>query len=351
MKRINKGHSLCPLLPQRSALETHLVGLYKATGGTVVLFSWVQFLREEALSFLGIDSLLELPSEEQNTLNSSKRRPNAALSEPQNNQDTPMARSADDQNRDVSEWRKNGLPLSSLEVRELVLAVGQTPSSSDWSNADSQEALQSDPSENEPKQSKPDQSALNAEPSRDNQNAKSAHTKRIYNSVASDTNEEEQNMSNSSNQTEEKHNLSPPLPLPSTSSVPSGQSEQAGAGGQTLPSDLSGSIKHRERTLSQLPLAPAEALLSRLLIHNEAQRQKTFATTTFDCGVCFMSLPGSECVQLWDCDHIYCRACLAQFCKVQIAEGNVRGVTCPQPGCAVSLIPSQVNTPESSFVQ
>ncbi|XP_076010616.1 E3 ubiquitin-protein ligase RNF14-like [Genypterus blacodes] len=259
---------------QFSVLEAHLVDLYKATGGTVVLFSWVQFLREEALSFLGIDSLLELPSNEQNTRNSSSHEPKVAPSELQNNQDTPMA-----QNRDVSESSENGLPLSSPGVHEL---VPSTSDRSSTSSSDSKGALQSD---------------YTAE-----------------------------NMSKSSDQTKEEHNLSPSSPPPSASSVPSAQSERASS----------------DPTLPQLPVAPAQALLSQLLIHNEAQRQRAFATSVFDCGVCFMSLLGSECVQLLECDHIYCRACLAQFSKVQIAEGNVRGVTCPQPGCTVTLTPSQV---------
>lgn len=47
---------------QLSALSAQLTDLYQATGGAVVLFSWVQFIKEDALRFLGIDSLLELPS-------------------------------------------------------------------------------------------------------------------------------------------------------------------------------------------------------------------------------------------------------------------------------------------------
>uniref|UniRef100_A0A3P9CSM9 E3 ubiquitin-protein ligase RNF14 n=1 Tax=Maylandia zebra TaxID=106582 RepID=A0A3P9CSM9_9CICH len=41
---------------QLAALRAHLADLYEATGGAVVLFSWVQFLREDALRFLNIHS-------------------------------------------------------------------------------------------------------------------------------------------------------------------------------------------------------------------------------------------------------------------------------------------------------
>ncbi|XP_061739858.1 E3 ubiquitin-protein ligase RNF14-like isoform X2 [Nerophis ophidion] len=48
---------------QLASLGSQLFDLYRATGGEVVLFSWVQFLREDALGFLNIRSLLELPNE------------------------------------------------------------------------------------------------------------------------------------------------------------------------------------------------------------------------------------------------------------------------------------------------
>uniref|UniRef100_A0A667XHA5 RBR-type E3 ubiquitin transferase n=1 Tax=Myripristis murdjan TaxID=586833 RepID=A0A667XHA5_9TELE len=175
---------------QLSTLSAHLVDLYQATGGTVVLFSWVQFLREEALSFLDIHSLLELPSDEHNSQS------------------------------------------------------GQT-------GADQAASL-------------PDL-------------------------------------------------LSPKI-----------------------------SCQEKDRALSRLPATRAQTLLSQLLVYDEAQKQKVFSTTLFDCGVCFVTWPGSECMKLSECDHVYCQPCLAQFCKVQIEEGNIRSVSCPQSDCSATPTPAQV---------
>uniref|UniRef100_A0A3Q3A6G8 RBR-type E3 ubiquitin transferase n=1 Tax=Kryptolebias marmoratus TaxID=37003 RepID=A0A3Q3A6G8_KRYMA len=85
-----------------------------------------------------------------------------------------------------------------------------------------------------------------------------------------------------------------------------------------------------------------EDLLSQILIYNAEQKQRVFATTVFNCSVCYMDWLGSECVQLYECGHIFCRVCLRDFCKVQITEGNVQGVICPQEGCTVTPTPAQL---------
>uniref|UniRef100_A0A3B4UVB0 RBR-type E3 ubiquitin transferase n=1 Tax=Seriola dumerili TaxID=41447 RepID=A0A3B4UVB0_SERDU len=91
-------------------------------------------------------------------------------------------------------------------------------------------------------------------------------------------------------------------------------------------------------------LTPSQTLLSQLLIYDAAQKQKVFAATVFDCSVCFVGWLGSECVQLLECGHIFCQTCLTEFCKLQITEGNVRGVTCPQADCTASPTPAQVKS-------
>uniref|UniRef100_A0A3P9CFG2 RBR-type E3 ubiquitin transferase n=1 Tax=Maylandia zebra TaxID=106582 RepID=A0A3P9CFG2_9CICH len=170
---------------QLAALRAHLADLYEATGGAVVLFSWVQFLREDALRFLNIHSKLDLPPDERSTLHYNQDQHDAELSEPKNN--------------------------SEPDVREDFLNEGDT-------------------------------------------------------------------------------------------------------------------------------------LLSHILIYDAAQKHKVFATTFFDCGVCFMGRLGSECVKLSPCGHVFCRACLCEFCTVQITEGNVRDVTCPQADCAGAPTPAQVQS-------
>ncbi|XP_023195537.1 E3 ubiquitin-protein ligase RNF14-like [Xiphophorus maculatus] len=176
--------------PQLTSLSDQLTDLYQATGGAVVLFSWIQFLREEALKQLDIHNLLELPS---------------------------------DQNHSSSAADRSELP----------------------------------------------------------------------------------------------------------GSVPAGQ--------EVVP-------PNEDQSDSGLSLTASQILLSQILIHDAEQKQKVFAATPFDCGVCFSSRLGSECVQLYECGHIFCLACLDEFWKAQITEGNVRGVTCPQVDCSATPTPAQVKS-------
>lgn len=129
---------------------------------------------------------------------------------------------------------------------------------------------------------------------------------------------------------------SAPSPLPSRTSQPVHENA-------TLPGSPGGSSQDEDQSIPTPSLPPSQRLLSRILINNAAQQQKRFASTIFECGVCFMSHLGSDCVKLPECGHIFCRACLTGFCKVQIAEGNVGGVACPQGDCSSAPTPAQVH--------
>ncbi|XP_077462774.1 E3 ubiquitin-protein ligase RNF14-like [Stigmatopora argus] len=205
----------CSWLTQKQLadLGTHLIDLYGATGGDVVLFSWVQFLREDTIRFLNITSLLELSNDPRTSFNS-QGTVDVAPSKQENSQTTLSS--------------KSSLPPSSV--------------------------LLSDDK-------------------------------------------------NKTQDTLKEHN-----------------------------------------PFSGLSLTPTQILLSQILIHDAAQTQKVFQSTLYDCAVCFISYLGSECTKIQECGHVFCRACLAEYCKVQITEGNVRGVTCAQEGCTTLPSQAQVQT-------
>lgn len=257
--------SICALL-QLSALGDQLSDLYQTTGGAVVLFIWVQFLKEDALRFLDIHALLELPSDEHSTEDPS----HVALSEPRDNKHTSDPGRTD-----------------TLQTSEFK-ADNQSDPSSEAGKSKPLPAAQSDQSEQE--------DFLHGE------------------------------------------GVSDSLLLPSSSSE---TLHQTAPGAASLPREAP---PNGDQTLSGLSLTLSQALLSQLLIYDADQRHKQFATTVFDCGVCFMGCLGSDCVQLPECAHIFCQACLGQFCKLQITEGNVRGVTCPQADCTATPTPAQVQS-------
>ncbi|XP_049588317.1 E3 ubiquitin-protein ligase RNF14 isoform X2 [Syngnathus scovelli] len=233
-----------------AALGAHLTYLYRATAGNVVLFSWVQFLREDTLMFLNVSSVLELPNEHSAPYKSKGSR-DAALSEHKRNETT--------------------LPSGYENVQTHHLSGFLADDRTNGCDGDSRGAAGSGTAD------------------------QSYSISHLDSSVTC--------------------------------------------------SDIETRVKVAGDTLaafSTLVFSPAQILLSEILIHDAAQAQKVFARTVHDCAVCFVSYLGSECIKIEECGHVFCRACLAQFCRLQITEGNVLGVTCAQAGCTASPTPAQV---------
>ncbi|XP_064205959.1 E3 ubiquitin-protein ligase RNF14 [Anguilla rostrata] len=87
---------------------------------------------------------------------------------------------------------------------------------------------------------------------------------------------------------------------------------------------------------------PRANVLPQLLDFDEAQRQKVFDGKVFCCGICFSEKLGSGCLLFQDCRHVYCRACLGEYFQIQIRDGNVQCLNCPQPKCTSVATPAQV---------
>ncbi|XP_041646493.1 E3 ubiquitin-protein ligase RNF14-like [Cheilinus undulatus] len=293
---------------QLSALTAQLTDLYQDTGGTVVLFTWIQFLKEDALKFLDIHSLLELPSDEQN-----------------NESDVSASSSGDEHLTGNPDNSQNPAPSdqSSKDSLEAV-KLGQNNSTSHDSKL-SQNELNSDSNEETliQKHSADSDQISSNEREADQTSELKAFSEHVS-SAQSDLNNQEENFNGDDASASVSPTSSSPKPLDS-----SGQSEFASPPA-TNPSGLC--------------LTPSQALLSQLLIHNAAQKQKEFNTTVFDCDICFVGWLGSECIQLLECGHIFCQGCLGEFCKLQITEGNVKGVTCPNADCSATPTPAQVRS-------
>ncbi|CCM02196.1 uncharacterized protein FIBRA_04276 [Fibroporia radiculosa] len=57
--------------------------------------------------------------------------------------------------------------------------------------------------------------------------------------------------------------------------------------------------------------------------------------TSYICEVCLTSIKGARCILL-SCSHVFCRACLEDFWKLCITEGDIGRVGCPDPQCIKS---------------
>ncbi|XP_029375078.1 E3 ubiquitin-protein ligase RNF14 isoform X2 [Echeneis naucrates] len=91
-----------------------------------------------------------------------------------------------------------------------------------------------------------------------------------------------------------------------------------------------------------LLMDPRADLLPQLLDFDEAKRQKVFDSKVFCCGICFAEKLGSGCLCFKECQHVYCKACMTEYFQIQIRDGNVQCLNCPEPKCTSLATPLQV---------
>ncbi|XP_028322213.1 E3 ubiquitin-protein ligase RNF14 [Gouania willdenowi] len=83
-----------------------------------------------------------------------------------------------------------------------------------------------------------------------------------------------------------------------------------------------------------LLMDPRADLLPQLLDFDEVQRQKVFDSKVFSCAICFAEKLGSNCLCFKECQHVYCKACMTEYFQIQIRDGNVQCLNCPEPKCS-----------------
>ncbi|XP_068187354.1 E3 ubiquitin-protein ligase RNF14 isoform X2 [Antennarius striatus] len=87
---------------------------------------------------------------------------------------------------------------------------------------------------------------------------------------------------------------------------------------------------------------PRADVLPQLLDFDELQRQRVFDSKIFSCGICFAEKLGSICLCFKECQHVYCKACMTEYFQIQIRDGNVHCLNCPEPKCTSLATPHQV---------
>ncbi|XP_040214170.1 E3 ubiquitin-protein ligase RNF14-like [Rana temporaria] len=83
-------------------------------------------------------------------------------------------------------------------------------------------------------------------------------------------------------------------------------------------------------------------LIRHILDFDESQQKKCFDSKPFLCNICFSEKLGSECTYFKDCSHVYCDICLRDYFEIQIRDGQVRSLNCPEPECTSVATPAQV---------
>lgn len=89
-------------------------------------------------------------------------------------------------------------------------------------------------------------------------------------------------------------------------------------------------------------IGPKTKILYLLRDYSEEMRKKVFSSRVFECKVCFMEKLGANCLEFWPCRHVSCKDCMASFFSVQISEGNIKFLKCPEDQCDSEANPKQV---------
>ena len=76
--------------------------------------------------------------------------------------------------------------------------------------------------------------------------------------------------------------------------------------------------------------------------YDKDQCELKFQNSYFDCNVCFNETLGKNCFKFNKCEHVFCNECMKTYFETQIADGNVKSLTCPQNKCEEQAIPAQV---------
>lgn len=74
---------------------------------------------------------------------------------------------------------------------------------------------------------------------------------------------------------------------------------------------------------------------------DEYKREELFANDWFSCNICFTRKQGRDCV-MFNCTHTNCIDCVREYLKMQITEGTVCSLKCPQHKCNAMVSPAMV---------
>ncbi|KAK9702495.1 hypothetical protein K7432_011204 [Basidiobolus ranarum] len=78
------------------------------------------------------------------------------------------------------------------------------------------------------------------------------------------------------------------------------------------------------------------AMLEQLNDYDRERKNEDFIHGYYDCNICFEEKRGEYCVQLDQCNHIFCLNCLRGYFEMLIEEGMVMTVRCPHLDCRKS---------------
>ncbi|KAH7289191.1 hypothetical protein KP509_31G062600 [Ceratopteris richardii] len=83
----------------------------------------------------------------------------------------------------------------------------------------------------------------------------------------------------------------------------------------------------------------SDDLISRLVQYNEERKNDNFLRSLQTCCICFTEQLGKEFIWL-PCTHFFCYGCMKQFTSLNVKEGTVKNMNCPDTTCKRSIPPA-----------
>ncbi|KFM57360.1 E3 ubiquitin-protein ligase RNF14, partial [Stegodyphus mimosarum] len=83
-----------------------------------------------------------------------------------------------------------------------------------------------------------------------------------------------------------------------------------------------------------LDLPDGRILRNLLKDFNEYKKLEMFENSWHQCNICFLNKKGIDFIVFRSCQHYFCQDCLKSYFEVQIREGNVNSLNCPEEKCS-----------------
>ncbi|XP_076654657.1 E3 ubiquitin-protein ligase RNF14-like [Halictus rubicundus] len=79
-----------------------------------------------------------------------------------------------------------------------------------------------------------------------------------------------------------------------------------------------------------------------LINYDKQQHEIEFKQSFHKCIICLEIYYGKKCVELENCNHVYCRECIEEYIALKINENDVHGIICPTFDCNSSIAINEI---------